>query len=1345
MNYLTTIRRKRRARNRFSNIPLRGNAPNTPDSQGNISQTPVERNTHNIPNLVDVELTDVVAKTSYDRNPVQGAFGELEDMDIQAPTINTIRPQLEENGENDEGQDIQLGNNGSAESTDSEYESESGADLSTSLKLSSISKKLSFWTSLVSMIIVTGSVRFTRNQYNMVRILIECLTEPKSSNGASASDEKGLHHVKSTLPSYSSVQKAFKPLIQNLVGPRSYDMFYNPQTKTLTRMNYPRRVTDQQGTKIKVVPVSEYARMDIAFPPFLDASHQTDGSYFKGYSDQQLNEMNLREVSSPGLKHWDCVDDWPLLSNREEHYTKRDYINAKRSEDQVTAWRTMNRAYEGDTIRFQIAGVTDLNADLKDAFRCNYVSSEDVTLEGVLSAIMTATVATNTRNESILQSSSGNREYLNILRNVASSFHESSSPFVYTSSRAVNRKHQLFGIGDILALVRSPRLNSYDLFLIIVNRFNLEEGEYEEQVFCVKNREGLGRLNDVMEEPLDVDGNTIADIRDVSVICTSTPTPATFPSNDATSGILEDGRRYFVYRFILFWDGFGVGATTSVSTEGIYLISLNLTSKHRSSSKAVRVVTLLPDSVPISVVLDEILKDIKIGMTTGYEDYDANGRKVVIFLDLVGVIGDTPALNEVLDVKGHTAIACCHLCRFRRLEKEEIELGSGKTSISLWKPRYMGEDVHGGKAYASRSSLVHGALRKIEIDLRTSRRLGMKQEIFLPFLKYVKSFKDISNRIPLTSNALQVVPSCFDSYRSLLIGPDHLFFGLAKDCINAVISILPENSYIAAYERVALAFLSDARSRTQKAIVNMNTKSLFSMSISEIFALLIISEEAFRLGIMITDSSIERESWKVSETCLNAIKLVGSLADITARIWFKPRLAEDGIEVVRRFNANHGISYLRETQRLIETHLQLMRDLSSYENKDFNEYIMLSKKKDSNSKKKRQAIEKELRDISKIVRILDCPNVHRLLEFAHVYLPMFGTSSRLSELEFEKGHQALKRGIENSNNQDSHIQAMSSILCDDWLGRMAMLLSESDMSIDTTRSIIRLLYGREEIARRKGAVTNDDNKQLSDAIGPNSVVKKLFAVCGGKVMSDVSIEKDLLIWKGLPSRENELSEVPPYHGYSPFRYSIKEETSPRNSAFLAQYNAIIKRSKFIINSLYKIGNYTVLERVYSCDHGSANRRKETEIWPGDVIQFIGPKSSLHSPISKSFNLDMSVQEAQVHLYYIICLYEVNDRTEAMVLPCTACETTTTQDHQPRTKDRMELPNRTPFTVQLSTLYVKSINLTKACQRVLIQHQCTKECVTTQEQGENEVIHCEHPLSSTFFVKNREQGFPPRSS
>jgi hypothetical protein len=54
---------------------------------------------------------------------------------------------------------------------------------------------------------------------------------------------------------------------------------------------------------------------------------------------------------------------------------------------------------------------------------------------------------------------------------------------------------------------------------------------------------------------------------------------------------------------------------------------------------------------------------------------DANGKGVVVFLDVVGFVGDPPAVSHILDVRGPIALAPCPWCSFLR-DDNELHRGS---------------------------------------------------------------------------------------------------------------------------------------------------------------------------------------------------------------------------------------------------------------------------------------------------------------------------------------------------------------------------------------------------------------------------------------------------------------------------------------------------------------------------------------------------------------------------------------------------------------------------------------------------------------------------------------------
>lgn len=442
--------------------------------------------------------------------------------------------------------------------------------------------------------------------------------------------------------------------------------------------------------------------------------------------------------------------------------------------------------------------------------------------------------------------------------------------------------------------------------------------------------------------------------------------------------------------------------------------------------------------------------------------------------------------------------------------------------MKLYLPSYMSTEAHGEFHYASRSSAVHESLQGCKLDSESLKRLGIKESTLpdaLSFASYLREYEKILPNIPLTEFDAPVIPAIIDCYRSLLIGPDHLLFGLAKNCINAVIAVLPTKSYLESYEKNVLSSLKGARIPFHNNVVNFSEKRLLPMSISDTFALLAVSEHAFLVTIIqLAGSEESTNDNAISKKCLDVIGLVGSLQNISSRIWFRPRVIEDGLEAVQKFNECNGVTYLRQTQALICEHIENMNAISSYKNSKIREYEKLKGKKDARSKTRKRELMKSFGETEKIRKILDCPNVHRLLEMAHVYLPMIGSGSRITELEFERGHQALKRSIRNSNNHNSHIQAISATVCNDWQGRMTMLLaSDTDQNGEKKRALFRLIFGREEIAARSGVLTSGDEKRLAQAIGPGTHLLKLLNIQNLTVLSNSNTDRAQMYWSGASS------------------------------------------------------------------------------------------------------------------------------------------------------------------------------------------------------------------------------------
>jgi hypothetical protein len=106
--------------------------------------------------------------------------------------------------------------------------------------------------------------------------------------------------------------------------------------------------------------------------------------------------------------------------------------------------------------------------------------------------------------------------------------------------------------------------------------------------------------------------------------------------------------------------------------------------------------------------------------------------------------------------------------------------------------------------------------------------------------------------VPLTHCGVPVVPSVFDPYRSCMVAPDHLLFGLAQDFISATIAICSPRVHVAAegLMRDALCLQNLGR---QNLLFSRTSLSLHLMNMSEVLALLLVAASSFYSEIVLKD------------------------------------------------------------------------------------------------------------------------------------------------------------------------------------------------------------------------------------------------------------------------------------------------------------------------------------------------------------------------------------------------------------------------------------------------------------------------------------------------------------
>ena len=84
-----------------------------------------------------------------------------------------------------------------------------------------------------------------------------------------------------------------------------------------------------------------------------------------------------------------------------------------------------------------------------------------------------------------------------------------------------------------------------------------------------------------------------------------------------SKGTLPDGRKYLVYRFLLYNDGFIAFRSKAGSMDGYYILLLGISPHRRTESSCIRKIALAPPGVCSGSVFKELEEDLKVRMTKG--------------------------------------------------------------------------------------------------------------------------------------------------------------------------------------------------------------------------------------------------------------------------------------------------------------------------------------------------------------------------------------------------------------------------------------------------------------------------------------------------------------------------------------------------------------------------------------------------------------------------------------------------------------------------------------------------------------------------------------------------------
>jgi len=487
------------------------------------------------------------------------------------------------------------------------------------------------------------------------------------------------------------------------------------------------------------------------------------------------------------------------------------------------------------------------------------------------------------------------------------------------------------------------------------------------------------------------------------------------PSNlNPNRGVLQDNSPYFVYRYLLYADGFTPQQTKSTKGEvcGIYMLPVGIPSAKKNFTRNVHCISATPRGVSSNTVLHAIVPDIVRGCTEGFKTRTPYGAQVTVFLDCMGFVGDYPAVVQVIDtLKPKSNVPCTH-CTFHVNINPDRNEGSKHAATSK---------VHSQMTSVVRTRSRTTEIRRHALTADDFKAMGLIDDarfgdVRCPLIYLDRKLNWSERWIKKSLQGTPVVPGKFCAYQSTAVGPDHCFFGLMK------------NTIVACTERFSalIKIEVDARLRCELAANGLPTQgkvfnhkggkefNLHSNTISSTYAI-------FLVGLPVFEVMFKRYFDETQETN-PLLRMYYLLHRLVAETYYWPQQRVDPPSVYNRILGIDKSSY-HET----------LRDFATAYVSSVDAVIT--------------------RGLDRIVNPhVDKPNVHR-----HV--------RHVQELVFEHAHQPLKKIYGNHNARNRHYSMLREILHDDFLVRvfdsyMKYSSTEGQEKVRYSRHLCDLLFGR---------------------------------------------------------------------------------------------------------------------------------------------------------------------------------------------------------------------------------------------------------------------------------------------
>jgi len=899
----------------------------------------------------------------------------------------------------------------------------------------------------------TGKRALTEEQYTIVRSLISCALSSTSTHWRAPDMTANLiapERNRSAMPCYTTITRRFRDdVLRFLAAP----LVTVPVPVSL-RANGARIVGPQNAnyptTQIAMILPSVYAKMDIGCTPIWESFQSND-----------------------------VLDDIPIIRQRLRFYSPRHSVIFDSPPDFTGLHPTANI---GDEISFQLYRKIAFDYSCLQYFTQG-TGAEDIQaanpiFQGVIASIF---LVRHVKRRPTEPSPAMDDDFDGFLENYFGfiSFDESltvrppqrvrqstapgssgagpSSSGRRPSKRARRAQkdpspgagpHPLKP-GDIVVSIRPtvPTLDapnnaaSKPSRFFIVHRFWAEEGEDSRHILLLNDKAPFASTPDEFQWkdhflPLKEHRHNYltAKVKSFQFISARHRTPGSLPQRTAsTSGYLSNGKPYFIYRYLLFTDGFNMKYPSGITYEGVYIVPLNFPPQTRKSSSTARIITAAPAGVSPSAVIRALYDDIVTGSTSGFPCTTADGADIQLFLDMVGVFGDTLALNKAIDSASHRSVAPCHLCRSQ---------GKIITTVGCKFAHEVSTDVF---TASRRFFHRHQAVRDSNPKEASLQYLGFKKEITGDHFAVQGLHERLSQDnldYPCDSAGVPLLPQKIDPFVGSLITPDHLISGLARNAINFAIFCLYPLEHRVTFQLILNKIL-DANSVTMsRALYDPKDGVLKALPMRHVFLLLIYVPLAY--AICIRKCFVD----EIPGPVLHAAEVLRTFQPVAALLSRPPHESVD-------------LLLLQDTVR---KYFAAIRKTCEFQTNTIRE---VGETRPAGKKKSAKSAHKSRRELTALaIRALDVPNVHRLYEYVFFVLPSITYPSFTRELPMEKLHSNVKLLIQRACSDTPHLYAMRNTTIDDWKSRLTLIrVPVSSTQIGTLKYAVNLLGG--ELQSRK--------------------------------------------------------------------------------------------------------------------------------------------------------------------------------------------------------------------------------------------------------------------------------------